>query len=236
MRVAVFFTPPPDHPLTDAASRWLARDAFSGDAVDRGMVEGISPAEVDALTAEPRRYGFHATLKPPFRIAAGHDLGDVETALAAFGATARPVLIPALRIEKIGSFFALTPAEPVPALDALAADTVRAFDGFRAPAPADEVARRRPDRLTERQREQLERWGYPYVFKDFRFHMTLTGGVPAERQATVAKALVARFGRFVGMPLVIDSLALFLEPHPPSDFVVRTRLPLSNASELAETQ
>src|SRR5262249_30663264 len=52
--------------------------------------------------------------------------------------------------------------------------------------------------LSERQIENLDRWGYPYVFEDFRFHLTLTGPIDAERRASILALLQARFNDIDG--------------------------------------
>jgi hypothetical protein len=62
-RVAIYYAPLPDDPLTSLSSSWLGRDPRSGEPVRHPDLDGI--AEV---TAEPRMYGFHATLKPPMRL------------------------------------------------------------------------------------------------------------------------------------------------------------------------
>ncbi len=225
MRVAVFFTPPADHPLTRSAAEWLGRDAFTGAPVARRLDGRLDKTAVDLLTADPRRYGFHATLKPPFRIAEGYDLDDIRRLLPAFCAERSPVNIAALRIERLGPFFALTPDGSASDADALAADAVRAFDRFRASSSQADVTRRRPERLTGRQRTYLRDWGYPYVFEEFRFHMTLTGPVAEVHRDDLEAVLRARFAAFLGKPLVLDALSLFIERHPPDDFVVDTRIP-----------
>jgi putative phosphonate metabolism protein len=227
MRVAVYFAPPPDHPLSREAAAWLGRDAWTGVSLDRGTVPGFGVATVDALTADPRRYGFHATLKPPFRLAEGRSLDELRDALASFSAGRPPVLIETLRLERIGPFFALTPDGDRTAVHALADDVVRAFDGFRAPPSKGEIARRRPELLTPRQREYLTDWGYPYVFEEFRMHLTLTGQVPEEYRAPMEAVLRERFAAFIGRPLALDRLCLFVEPTPPGDFVVDTAIPLT---------
>ena len=231
MRLAIFFTPPEGDPLTRAAARWLGRDAFSGQRLDREPVDGFPADEIGDLTADPRRYGFHATLKPPFRVAAGHNADEIVRSVTAFCAAACPLRISALRIERLGSFFALTPGGPAEPVMALAADVVRAFDVFRAPSSPEEIERRRPDRLPPRQRENLKNWGYPYVFDDFRFHMTLTGSVPRDRRDAMEEVLHRRFAAFVGKPLTIDALAVLAERDPPADFVVETRVPLGAAAQ-----
>ena len=231
MRVAVYFTPPADHPLVRTAASWLGRDAFSGARLDRGAVDGFDVSELDALTTEPRRYGFHATLKPPFRIAGGHNVDEIREALAAFCRQRATLTIPALRLTEIGPFFALAVGEAEDEIGALADAAVRAFEPFRAPLTEAEVARRGPDRLTERQRRYLRDWGYPYVFADFRFHMTLTGPVPGERRSGMEGLLRQRFASFIGKPLTIDALSLFREVDPAHDFVVDNSAPLAPADQ-----
>lgn len=226
-RVAVFFTPPPEHPLTRAAGLWLGRDAESGKEHPQPTVAGLTPPEVEALTRAPRRYGFHATLKPPFRLVQGHQLDDVKAMLETVSARLRPVDLGKLRIEEIGHFFALTPSLRCDPVSTLAAEIVRRFDVFRAQPTRDEIARRQPQRLSARQRDNLDGWGYPYVFADFRFHMTLTGPVEASRRAAVRKALENHFLPLLDAPVVVDALALFVEPSPPGDFFVRSRAALS---------
>jgi putative phosphonate metabolism protein len=228
MRAALYYAPPADHPLTHRAAHWLGRDAWSRADLARGACDGFDPGTLDALTAEPRRYGFHATLKPPFRLAEGCSLDRLRSSLASFGRGRPPVLIPALRLERIGAFFALTPGGSDPAdLKVLAADAVRDFDTFRASPTEADIARRRPERLTPRQRENLAAWGYPYVFDEFRFHMTLTGPVPEEQREAMDALLRARFADFIGRPLMVDTLCLFLEPVSPGDFVVDTAIPMA---------
>lgn len=233
MRVAVFFTPPAGHPLVNAAASWLGRDAFSGESPDRGPVVGFEQSELDALTADARRYGFHATLKPPFRIADGHDLARVRAAAAAFGQDHAPAAIASVSLARIGPFFALTADGCSAAVDGLASEVVRRFEPFRAPLTEAETARRGPERLTLPQRANLEAWGYPYVFDEFRFHMTLTGPVPEASRPAVESVLRDRFARFIGEPLMVDGIALFVESSPPGDFVVDTRINLEAVAQTA---
>src|SRR5205085_4569680 len=96
-------------------------------------------------------------------------------------------------VDSIGGFIAVIPAEPSVELELLAAEATKAFDPFRAPLSPEDRARRKPDKLAPRQRDYLDRWGYPYVFEEFRFHMTLTGRLPAERREPVVTMLRERF-------------------------------------------
>ncbi|KQT50941.1 hypothetical protein ASG43_06745 [Aureimonas sp. Leaf454] len=216
MRVAIYATPPAGAPLTRTAALWLGRDAFSGEPTREA-----DPA-IDPIVAEPARYGFHATMRAPFRLAEGFDLEDVDARLADFCASRRTVTLPEMELAGLGRFFALVPAARSGALADLEASLLDAFEPMRAPLDAAEIARRKPDTLTERQKANLAAFGYPHVLDDFQFHMTLTGPVPEEERTRVSTLLAERFASFDGAPLSIDSLALFVEPEPGAPFRVHS--------------
>ncbi len=226
MRVAVDFTPHRDEPLTRIAARWLGRDPFSDEAIEPPEVSTLDPAEVAYHTAAPRRYGFHATLKAPFRLAPAASEASLAEALASFAAGAEPFAVQ-FAIGRIDDFFALVPAGPEPLLNRLADDVVAAFDRFRAPLGEAEIERRNPDALSAEEVRNLHRWGYPYVFDTFRFHMTLTGRVGAAETERVLAALDEVFGALVERPVAIDGLALFVEPEPGAPFGVHAYSPFA---------
>ncbi|WP_062011914.1 DUF1045 domain-containing protein [Aureimonas sp. AU4] len=217
MRAALYFAPPRDAPLTRLAAEWLGRDAFTDEPTR------APDARLDPLVADPARYGFHATVKAPFRLAEGTGLDALDAALARFAAEREAPTIGRLALRRIDGFFALVPAGAEPRLDALSADAVRRFAPFRAPLTPAEIERRRPSGLTERQRTYLGRWGYPYVFEEFRFHMTLTGRTGDAEAAELEPLLRARFREVVDGPLVIDALVLFVEREPGAPFTVHSR-------------
>ncbi|MGE6739621.1 DUF1045 domain-containing protein [Allorhizobium pseudoryzae] len=209
MRYALYFTPPATDPLTKAAAAWLGRDPFT--ETHGPAPEGLDEETWQSLTAEPRRYGFHATLKAPFHLAAGTTETELVEAFRSFCASTAPVAIPSLALRALGPFFALVPRDDSADIDSLCTAIVETFEPFRAPLSPEDVARRRPERLTERQRELLTRFGYPYVHEQFRFHMTLTGPVVDQQHAGVSALLSERFGPFLDRPLDIAHLALFAE-------------------------
>lgn len=218
-RFAVYYTPPDGSALADLAARWLGRDAASGAALDRPTLPGLDPARAEALTESPRFYGFHATLKAPFALAEGTTVADLIAAVDRFAAGRTAVLIPPLRVRTLGRFLALIPSEPAPALDELAAACVRAFDPFRAPPDPAELARRRAANLTAAQHRNLERWGYPYVMEDFRFHMTLTGRIDDEAErARIAQGLAALFAPVLDGEATVSGLAVFHQPDRETPF------------------
>lgn len=226
MRHAIYFTPPAGHPLTTAAARWLGRDAFFGTTFEAEPVAPLTAAEVADMTAAPRRYGFHATLKAPFRLRHADRAPDLMAEAAHFASGIAAFRLPPLRITRIGAFFALTPSEPCEALSALADDIVVRFEPFRAPLDESEWARRKPDKLTERQRANLDKWGYPHVFEEFRFHMTLTGPVREAQAPRVAEALERIFMPILSEPLEFANIALFVEEETGGPFMVDSLHPL----------
>jgi putative phosphonate metabolism protein len=226
-RFAIYFVPHPATPLARFACTWLGRDVEDGSAVAPLVVEGLAPARQTALTEDPRLYGFHATLKPPFRLAHGRSAPELLDAVAAYAAGAPRVRIPALRLATLGHFMALVPVGQIAALDALAADCVRDFDGFRAPPGGAELARRRGARLSKRQDALLTQWGYPYVMEEFRLHLTLTGRLTTEDQALLAPILARLTAPYCGTPVDIDALAVCVQAAPGEPFIVRRRFALA---------
>ncbi|MET4717468.1 putative phosphonate metabolism protein [Bradyrhizobium japonicum] len=208
-RYAIYFAAGADSAVSRFGAELLGYDVYTGDEVPfPADASRVAPDWRD-VTADPRKYGFHGTLKAPMALAPGRTEAELVAACAAFAGKARPM--PSIRpvVDSISGFIAVIPTEPVGALQQLAADCVREFDDFRAPMTAEDRARRRPDKLTERQRDYLDRWGYPYVMEEFRFHMTLTGRLDAERRGPILEMLRARFAALGLETLAIDRIALF---------------------------
>jgi putative phosphonate metabolism protein len=222
MRYAIYFTPPRDSPLTRLAASWLGRDPFTGSSVPPPSVTGFTPAEIAFHTAAARRYGFHATLKAPFQLAAGETEARLAQALADFAAESEPFAIPRLAVGQIDRFFALLPTSPVAELQALADNVVKVFDRFRSPLTEAEIERRNPDAMSAEEFRNLCQWGYPYVFDTFRFHMTLTGRVAAGEAVRVRAALDETFGAALAEPVAVDGVALFVEPEAGAPYTIHS--------------
>ena len=207
-RYAIYFTP--DGALADRGAAWLGWDAAAGEAREPPCVPGL-PRPAGEITARPRKYGFHATLKPPFRLAAGRSEVELDRALAAFAEARLAVQLDGLEVARLGRFVALRPVGETGALEALAAAVVEVFDPFRAPLSEEEIARRRAARLTPRQEALLARWGYPYVMEEFRFHMTLTGPLAPDELERTAAVLAEHFAPVLPAPFVVGGVTLLGE-------------------------
>ena len=220
-RIALYYAPGTDDPLHQRASAWLGRDAVSGAEIPQPAIAGVDIAEV---TADARGYGFHATLKPPFRVQ-----GDIQAALQAtqdFAARTAAFALPPLQITDLDGFLALREAEPCPPLQALADGAVTALDPHRAPATEAEIARRKPEKLSPRQREYLEAWGYPYVFAEWRFHMTLTRRLTPAEKAIILPAVTEALGDAPAVARTVTDICIFAQAAPGAPFTILERLKL----------
>jgi putative phosphonate metabolism protein len=229
-RYAIYYAPPPGSDLDHFGSDLLGYDAYSGATLP--FPESITLAVPDwlELTQDPRKYGFHATLKAPLSLAPDKAETEILGACETFCTTARPIPVFKPVVSLIGDFIAVVPESPPATLLALAADCVRAFDGFRAPLTTEDRSRRNPSRLTPRQLDHLDRWGYPYVMEDFQFHMTLTGRLAADRQNTILPILQRRFAEIDLAALAVDSIALFRQDSADARFRIVRRYALNGGA------
>lgn len=208
-RYAIYFTPAAG-PLSDFGAAWLGWDAERGAAVAHPEISDL-PAPIAEITEAPRRYGLHATIKPPFRLAKGSTEADLVAAFASFCATTAAVALSGVDIAPLGRFLALVPKGDQDAALGLATATVAALDSFRAPLAPAELARRRVAGLTAAQEALLLRWGYPYVMDAFRFHITLTGKQPRSALCATRAVLAQHLTPLLPCPFLIDALSLMGE-------------------------
>ena len=208
-RYAVYVTPPPG-PLADFGAAWLGWDPVTGREVAHPDIPGL-PAPVADLTRDPRRYGFHATMTPPFALAEGQSEDMVAGTFERVCAEQPPVTLDALGVAPLGRFLALLPEGDTGGVDALAAASVRAFAPMRAPLSEDELARRRAAALSPAQEARLLQWGYPHVMAGFRFHMTLTGRRLRHELPALRAALAPRLAPLLPRPVVVGALSLMGE-------------------------
>ena len=218
-RHAVYFVPADDSALGRFGAAVLGRRP---DGAPVAPPPG-APASRAARIERPARYGFHATLKAPFEIRPGRTADELDAAVAALAGARAPVPLGPLELRVDGQFSFLACAAPPPALGALADAVVAELDAFRAPLDDAARARRGADALEPAARARLERWGYPWVFDGFAFHLTLGargGAASAADDATWREwleTLLAAEG--ADRDATLDRLAVCVQPGPDGPFV-----------------
>ena len=200
-RFAIYYVPPAGS-LADFGAGWLGWDLVHGHEVRQKDVPGLRD-----ITMTPRKYGFHGTLKPPFRLIDTRMFADLEKTTSDLAASLAPAVCDSLELVTLGRFLALTPLGGTEAVQRLAQACVTELDAFRAPTDAPELARRRAAGLSARQDALLVQWGYPYVMEEFRFHMTLSGSLP-EAEIPAWTDQVQRYLPDLPAPFVLDQIAL----------------------------
>jgi putative phosphonate metabolism protein len=226
-RYALYYAPAVDSALWRFGCATLGYDAFTGEEVAFAVPPGWEAQLWSDRTAEPRRYGFHATLKAPFELANGRSEGQLRAFARQIALSRTAVLLAGLKITALGRFVALVPSEPSRALQALAFDIVQAFEPFRAPLAQADRERRLASPLTPAERAYLEAYGYPYVGDAFRFHMTLTGALAPDQAPAVSAALAEAHARAVPAgPVSIDRLAVFRQDDRAGRFRIIDAFPL----------
>lgn len=227
-RFAVYFVLPKDNPIYRIASTWLGHDAYTG--LDKPLTR--LPKRLKALqdlASNPSTYGFHATLKAPFRLRGNKTRDQLVEAFHAFCAQTEAFRCDTLSLRRIGHFIALTPTLPCERLDLLAAECTEFFEPFRSELSPQEIEKRKPHKLSERQKMLLEQWGYPYVFDEFRFHMTLTNSLDDSELIEVMDALQEGFSALLNQPLEVAKLCLLYQARPEDHFIVMDQQPLCSS-------
>lgn len=225
-RYAIYFVPRAVSSLYRFGASVLGYDSYSGEA---RSIDGAFDDWND-MTREPGVYGFHATLKPPFALADGFDEDGLSRAVRDFASKRAAILIGELRVSELGSFIALVPGKPRSLLNEFAEVCVREFDQFRSPMSEQERQRRLTPGLTDRQLNNLARWGYPYVCEDFRFHMTLTGSLPVQKRDRAFRFLCEKYEQAPGVASVtLDQIVIARQSQPATPFRIIVEAPLGHS-------
>jgi hypothetical protein len=219
--VALYWAPGPADPLARAGNVWLGRDPETA-----AMLAQPDFADLAARTADARIYGFHATLRPPMRLATGY--AEFLGAAAACAEALAPFDLPPLRVAALDGFLALTPASPNESLQSLADACVRATDIHRLPPSEAELARRRAAGLSDEEEALLQRWGYPYVMQRWRFHMTLTD----RRGGALREAAETHFAEALALRRRVEEICVFTQAAAGAPFLIAERLRLGGGPSL----
>jgi Protein of unknown function (DUF1045) len=220
-RVGIYYCPSEDDPLFVAGAAWLGRDPASGAAMVQPGLSGI-----EAITAEAQGYGFHATLKPPMRLANGCSWEQLVAATHELASRIAPFELPTLQVMNLHGFLALREIFFCPPLQSLADICVEHLDRFRAPPSEAELARRRRTGLTDAQEAMLVRFGYPYVLKTWFFHMTLTRRLSTEEHEFWRPETERFFDAALNNPRIVRDICFFTQTNAGMPFTISERIAL----------
>src|SRR5258708_3931650 len=162
-RYAIYYASAQGSALDQFGAERLGYDAWTGEALPfpADVVEQMP--DWRALSDDPRKYGFHATLKAPMALADGKTEKMLLATCADFAGAARPIPVITPIVNSISGFIAVIPGQRSHELEQLAADCVAAFDPFLTPLTPQEPARRHPPRCPPRQLADLCHWSTPYA-------------------------------------------------------------------------
>jgi putative phosphonate metabolism protein len=223
-RYALYFAPDPASALWRFGCDCIGYDAATGAPCEPPAVAGFGREAWLALTNEPRRYGFHATLKAPFYLRTGTSEGGLLEAVESFAGSEAAFSLPALKPALLSRFVALTPQARCEPLHDLAGHAVEALEPFRAPLSESDMQRRLQSPLSATQKTLLQRWGYPYVFDEFRFHMTLTGPLDEPQRSDVMAQIAQLYAERVGSSdVTVDAVSLFRQERRDAPFRIIRR-------------
>lgn len=157
------------------------------------------------------------------RLAEGVSFDDVKSHVNDLCSRCKPIELGQLRLARLGKFLALiVESDRQDPISTLAWTCVTELDYLRAPLLSEEREKR--GNLSPIERDYLEKWGYPYVGKSFRFHMTLTSSL-SERELNDAQKML--------QPLIpkenswIDSICIFGDPGNSKQFELVERFDLT---------
>ncbi len=234
-RYALYFAPSADSSLWKTGSAWLGRDASRDQRIKPPPLLDILPDTLLAFTQEPRRYGFHATLKAPFYLAPDSNLDALLQDVEQFAYSRASFVLPRLKVSALQDFLALIPAESINRISAMERHCVTHFDHHRRPATDVELAKRRAKRLSPREDELLLRWGYSHLLDRYRFHLTLTDSLRGTHYRFADRIFDAAERTFAGAAIErqpFDAISVFEEPQPGADFRLILRAPFGRQGRL----
>jgi ribose 1,5-bisphosphokinase len=222
-RYAIYFAPQPGSAWAAAGGSWLGRDVAKCEEFSQERIVGIPPLLLAKLTADARRYGFHATLKAPFHLAEGYTEEHLQAMARAFCDTQTSFILHTPQVRPIADFLALRPDPADEHTATLAMRCVNYFDLLRAAPNESELTKRRVRGLSPRQETLLQRWGYPYTEEEYRFHMTLTDDLSTVDDDVVydlRKAAERHFAELIATtPLTVDAITIFREEQQGAPFL-----------------
>lgn len=235
-RYAIYFTFSPQDSLYRKATHWLGHCVYNSETTNKNISDSTQiPDHLLPLrqsVTQAAKYGFHATLKPPFRLNISTSLKQMKSRLNSFSSTTSAFYCSPLEVRVIGNFIALVPLYVCQKLDYLARKCVQVFEPYRAALNEVDMRKRFQAGLSSNQIKLLSLWGYPYVLDEFRFHMTLTDNLSNEALPFARQMLGQYFSSELESPLYINQICLFHQQNSESPFYLIECYPLKDSNEV----
>ena len=188
-RYAIYYAPIENPELDLFGKCWLGWDPYKGEETTKSDLSKLTSfKKFSSLVLTPKQYGFHGTIKAPFRLKNEYTYNDLENKVREISKQIQSFHLDKLVIKKLGNFIALTPSKNLKVND-VSNKFVEGLDFLRDDLSEDEIKKRNPHKLSFNQKKKLFKWGYPYVFNEFKFHLTLTGKLRIEEIDNVYKYL-----------------------------------------------
>lgn len=227
-RYAIYYAPEADSALAQFGRSWFGYDAEDQNWQGERRHYGLGQSTLEEITNAPRHYGFHATLKAPFRLHPDRSFEELDQQIKRFTQARAAIALEGLALTQLGRFLALCPTGDLTKLNHFAAQCVSSFDAFRAPLTQAERTRRLAGgQLNKYHRLLLENWGYPYVMDAYQFHITLTRALSPREMSCIAPILTPAVRDYGEAPFSINSICLFAEPENGGSFELIQRYPLN---------
>ncbi len=209
-RYAIYYVPPESDHLTKFAASWFGWDVYQGIRVNYSELSNLN-YDIKEITKKPCKYGLHGTLKAPFSLAKDRTIDELRLSLSRLSSSIKKFEIPFISLRKISGFIAIVPTTQNKKLNFLAKKCLQELDCFREVESLEILNKRRSVELSSSMKQNLLKWGYPYVLNDFQFHLTMTSKLAPKVSENVFSVLSSELSSVLNSPLVISKICLFGE-------------------------
>ena len=222
-RYAVYLLPPQHSPLWLAGSQWLGWDSRSGAASPGLIAPSGSQSRQKLLTSRPRKYGFHATLVPPFHLPPGLEFEQLAARVQMLVAGHPPINLEPLTVRPLNRFLALRPPRQNLSAKSLANHLTHRLEIFRR--RGQKSVSFRESGLTPMQSSRYGRFGYPHMLNNFQLHFTLTNDLTPHQLTIMKTAAKKYFADALRQPCSLDHVTLLVQHHRDGPFYVMRDIP-----------
>ena len=109
-RYAIYYAPIENCELDVFGKCWLGWDPYKGEEITKSYPLKLPNLQkFSRFVLTPKQYGFHGTIKAPFRLKDGYTYNDLENKVCEISKQIHSFHLDELIIKKLGNFIALIP-------------------------------------------------------------------------------------------------------------------------------